>query len=554
MILTETRLIGCPVYASTHANIRWHAGHYFSFQAPKSGVVTGFLWQTQGARQHAEPGDQHSGGNFGCYRVRFHRCNDWTQPKGPMLASGVVTPGELGYYPGRQVGGFDILDPSSPIAGVPRSPELVGGLHVQAWLNRTQALNGKSVYCGTAYVYIDVTADGAPWTVTAGEWILAEVVNLAAQPTVNFSFDNNAFSASAAHPGQAVSNSPIDRLLAVREHVLATEQPSTNSSAGGARGMIPFYLLRYDDDRWYGQPWYYRGRFPGGSTGGRLFDEHATDPTAPALATADRGPALLLYGERRLRQVLTPPADFQREKINALYLHGWRWTSLTGYGEDKRLGVRILRVSTVGGRNLTLGFRQIWPPPHAYGDDLFRVGSAGPFKAFPAGTFAAFGQDVVQGKTLSITPTNLTSRTSPTLGEFERVVPCIPYGRLTINPSIEISASYRYVIEIMAEPGSAYAMQMQKNPHRYLNLRRKKSDNTIDTSQGRAFMPDGTQRPPITIPQVWPCNPMSVPTVAEDNTNNSGRYYNTSGKLYAPSGSWREFNDHMIPVCLMPEL
>jgi hypothetical protein len=57
MVLPEYRLIGCPIYACTQANIRWPAGHYFSFQAPKSGTVSRFLWQTQGARQHSDPTD-----------------------------------------------------------------------------------------------------------------------------------------------------------------------------------------------------------------------------------------------------------------------------------------------------------------------------------------------------------------------------------------------------------------------------------------------------------------------------------------------------------------
>ena len=552
MILPEYRVIGCPIYACTQANIRWPRGHYFSFQAPKDGVVTKFMWQTQGARQHAEPGDGHSGGNFGCYQIRFYRCNDWTQPKGTLLASGVVTPGEAGYYPGRQVGGFDAFNANATRFGVANSPELVGGLHVQAWLNRVTQRGSEYVHSGTAYVWIDVTANGSPWVVSAGEWILAEYVNLAANPTVNFSFDNNAFSASAAHPGTEASNSPLDRLLAVREYLPATEQPSTNASAGGARGMTPVFLLGYDDDTWYGQPWYYRGRYPGGASSTRLFDEDPVNPNAARPPVADRGPALLVFGQRRLRQVLSPPADFPGEMVDEIYVHAWRWTSMAGYGLNRRLGVRIMRVTGVSGRNLTLGLKQVWPPPTASGSDVFRVGGAGPFKAFPESTFAAFGRDVVAGKTLTITPSNLSSGTSPTLSEFEQAVPVIRYGRLTIDPPLQIASLYRYVVEIMAEDGACYAMQLQKNPHRYFNLYRKKSDGTFDTSQGRALMPDGSRRPEIKIPQVWPCNPNSVPTSSEDDANNSGRFYNAAGKLYDPSGAWTEINDHMLPVSLMP--
>ncbi|WP_159719068.1 hypothetical protein, partial [Geminicoccus flavidas] len=96
------------------------------------------------------------------------------------------------------------------------------------------------------------------------------------------------------------------------------------------------------------------------------------------------------------------------------------------------------------------------------------------------------------------------------------------------------------------------AMQLQKNPHRYFNLYRKRSDGTYDTSQGRALMPDGSRRPEIKIPQVWACHPHSVPTISEDDANNSGRYYNASGKLYHDNMAWFEFNDHMLPVSLMP--
>lgn len=511
------------------------------------------MWQTQGARKNSDPTDQHSGGNFGCYVVKFYRCNDWTQPKGAQLAAGEITSGVPGYYPGRQVNGFDSFNPAASVTGASHSPELIGGLHVHAWMNRVQTLDGKSVYCGTGFVYIDVSANGAPWNVAAGDWILAEIVNTAAQPTINFSFDNNAYSASAAHPGQAISNSPVDRLMAVREYLASTEQPSLDASAGGARGMIPFYLLRYADGTWLGQPWYYRGRYPGGNASAGLFDESPTNPTAALPAVANRGPALLVFGNRRLRQVLTPPADFADTKVNAIYVHAWRWTSLTGYATNMRLGVRILKISSTAGRNLTQGIRQVWPAPNASGPDVFHVGGAGPFKAFASNAFAAFGQNVVPGKTLTITPSNLSSRTSPTLNEFEAAVPCINHGVLPITPSLQISARHRYVVEIMAEGGSAYAMQLQKNPQRYINLVRKKSDNTIDTSQGRAFMPNGTQRPLISLPQVWPCNPLAVPTTNEDNLNNSGRFYNAAGKLYSPSSAWMEINDHMLPISLMPE-
>jgi hypothetical protein len=563
MVLPEYRLIGCPIYACTQANIRWPAGHYFSFQAPKSGTVSRFLWQTQGARQHSDPTDGHSGGNFGRYLVKFYRCTDWTQTKGPQLAQGVLTDGADGYYPGRHVGGYDSLNPQgSPVAGPIDSPELVGGLHVQAWMNRVQPLNGESYYCGTAFVYIDVlAANGGAWNVTEGEWILAEFVNTAADPVTNFSFDNNAFSAAAAHPGLAASNAPLDRLLAVREYLPGTQQPSTNQTAGGAKGMVPFYMLGYADSTWYGQPWYYRGRYTGGNPSGGLFDENPTNPngtppTSPP-ADADRGPALLLFGSRRLRQVLTPPADFRGETVDVISVHAWRWTSLSGYTQNRRLGVRILRVSSTSGRTVS-PFTQVWPPATAFGSDIFRLGSGsngGPFKAFPLNTFASFGQNVVAGTTLSITPSNLTSRTSPTLTQFEQAVPNMRYGRLTIRPSLSLSPSYRYVIELVAETGSAYAMQLQKNPHRYLNLLRTKSDGTLDTSQGRALMPGGAttgeRRPEIKVPQVWPCHPHAVPTFSQDNANNSGRYYNAAGKLYGGT-SWTEFNDHMLPVCLDP--
>jgi len=559
MVLPEYRLIGCPIYASTQANIRWPAGHYFSFQAAKSGTVRRFLWQTQGARKHAEPDDAHCGGNFGRYLVRFYRCTDWTQPKGAQLAAGVLAPGADGYYPGRHVNGFDGWNPQgSPVSGPIDSPELVGGLHVQAWMNRVQPLNGVSYYSGTAFVYIDVAAvNGGPWGVTEGEWILAEFVNTAPDPTVNFSFDNNAFSAAAAHPGQEASRSPLDRLLAVREYLPATQQPSTNQTAGGARGMTPFYMLGYEDGTWYGQPWYYRGRYTGGNPSGDLFDENPTNPSGTPPADTSRGPALLFYGTKRLRQVLTPPSDFGGETVDVISVHAWRWTSLSGYTQNRRLGVRILRIATTSGRTVS-PYTQVWPPTNASGSDVFRVGTgtdSGPFMAFPADTFVAFGQNVVSGTTLSITPSNLTSRTSPTLTQFEQAVPNIRYGRLTISPSLRLESRYRYVIELAAESGSAYAMQLQKNPQRYLNLLRTKSDNTLDTSQGRALMPGqtatGTRRPEITIPQVWPCHPHAVPTFSQDNANNSGRYYNASGKLYSGT-SWTEFNDHMLPVCLDP--
>ncbi|WP_159719125.1 hypothetical protein, partial [Geminicoccus flavidas] len=123
------------------------------------------------------------------------------------------------------------------------------------------------------------------------------------------------------HPGTEGSNSPIDRLLAVREYLPATEQPGTSDSAGGARGMTPAFLLGYDDDTWFGQPWYYRGRYPAGNSSGGLFDEDPVNPNAARPAVASRGPALMVYGQRRLRQVLTPPADFAGEVVDEIYVH-----------------------------------------------------------------------------------------------------------------------------------------------------------------------------------------------------------------------------------------
>ena len=48
--------------------------------------------------------------------------------------------------------------------------------------------------------------------------------------------------------------------------------------------------------------------------------------------------------------------------------------------------------------------------------------------------------------------------------------------------SIEISPDYRYVIEVAAEGGSAYAMQLQKNPQRYVNLQRMRLDGSLTKS------------------------------------------------------------------------
>ena len=555
-VLLEYRMIGCPMFGATHANINWQKGHYYSFRAPRSGTVTGFMWQTQGARQHADPSDQHSGGTFGCYRIKFYSCAGWGLPKGAELAQARVDDGELGFYPGRQKNGYDAYVSGSPQAGAWNSPELRGGLHVHAWLNRVQTYDNASVHTGTGYVFVDVTSNGAPWTVTAGEWLMVEFVNLDPKPTVNFSLDNNAFAGSAAHPGRSVANSPLDPMFAVREYLPASGQPNADGKSGGARDMIPFFMLRYSDEQWYGQPWYYRGRYTGGSTGGGLFDESATVPAATGPTTPpvveDKGPCLIVYGARRLRQVLTPPADFATTTVDAIYAHAFRWRSLAGYDQAGRLGVRIMRVTGVSGNNLTNGLTQLWPPAKSTDADTFKVAGVGPFKAFPIESFVAFGQDVVPGRTLTITPSNLTSRTSPTLAQFEAEVACINYGSLAISPPVSISAAYRYVIEFAAESGSAYALQLQKNPTRYINLVRKLSTGAIDTSQGRAFQSNGKQRAAIVMPQVWPCNPLQVANYDTEVANNKTRYYNAAGKYYGTGSTWTEFHAHMLPVCLKP--
>ena len=89
-ILREYRVIGCPVYACTQSNVNWRPGHYYSFAAPRTGTVSAFMWQTQGARQHADTDDEHAGGTFGEYTLKFYRTS-WTGNKGSLLAQADLT-------------------------------------------------------------------------------------------------------------------------------------------------------------------------------------------------------------------------------------------------------------------------------------------------------------------------------------------------------------------------------------------------------------------------------------------------------------------------------
>ena len=414
-------------------------------------------WQTQGAREHAIPGDEHSHGNFGRYTVKFYAYSGFGSNKGSQLAQGRFESGESRYYPGWQKNSTGTSSPpytpaaypppdSSHYGGRPETAELRGGLHVHAYLNRTLGYppppdNATSYpYAGTAYVYIDVDRfGGGSWSVDAGDWIIAEFVN--DEPfsgndqddqkfaTNNFSADNNASSISAPRPGNTTHQSPLDGKLAVLKYIEGTGQPDTSLSAG--RDIVPFFLCGYADAKWYGQPWYYRGRYRDGDAAGSattgLYDVDSQSGTL--LNLASRGPALLVFDKHRLRQVLTPPGDFPGTAFAQICVHAWRWTSLNGHGASTRLGVRILRVSSTSGTNVTSSLLKVWPKSGASGSNIFYdSNNVGPFVAFPTGSFNDFGMipDPYQpAKILSITPSNLRftpNDNNPSSEDFEKKV------------------------------------------------------------------------------------------------------------------------------------
>ena len=226
-VLKEYRLVGCPMFGCTQRNVNggWEKGWYYSFRAPRTGTITKFMWQTQGAREHADPGDEHSHGNFGRYTVKFYAYSGFGSNKGSQLAQGRFESGESRYYPGWQKNSTGTSSPPytpaaypspdlSHYGGRPETAELRGGLHVHAYLNRTllydDGVQTYYPYAGTAYVYIDVDRfGGGSWSVDAGDWIIAEFVNDEPRSgtgtdnfaTNNFSADNNASSISAPRPG-----------------------------------------------------------------------------------------------------------------------------------------------------------------------------------------------------------------------------------------------------------------------------------------------------------------------------------------------------------------
>ena len=547
-ILPEYRVVGCPMFACTQGNVSYTKGWYYAFAAPRSGTITGFMWQTQGARKHAEPADLHSGGNFGNYTLKFYRGIDFGSNKAGLLATANLT--QSSFFPGWQDNGYN-PNTNTPYGGAEYATTLHGGLQVHSWLNRV-VLNsqaGQFYYSGTAFVVAPI---GNNWQVQAGDVILAEFVNADDSSSANFSLDNDGILPTAPLPGSSGSNSPMDYHLGIRGINSAGTQPIV----GRTESMMPFFMLRYSDDKWFGQPWYYRGQYPGGDTGAGLFDVHATQPNTALPSGTPIGPALLLYGTGRLRQVLTPPADFSGGTFNQIFVHAWRWTSLVGYTDIKRLGVRILSVNSTSGPDLTTGLTQVWPPNSATGSDVFYVAGLGPFKGFNATSIKAFGENVVSSaQPLRITPSNLTKDTKPSRTDFMKAVTKIPYGVLTISPAVTLSASKRYIIEFAAEGNSAYALQMLKNPARYINKVRKKKTGTpptiiTDTSQGRAFTSSSSQNAAIDMPQVWGCHPQEGPDDATEASLNVGRYFNCAGKAQNSTTAFTYFYAQALPVCL----
>ena len=348
---------------------------------------------------------------------------------------------------------------------------------------------------------------------------------------------------------------PLDGKLAVLKYIEGTGQPDTSLSAG--RDIVPFFLCGYADDKWYGQPWYYRGRYRDGDAAGLattgLYDVDSQSGTL--LNLADRGPALLVFDKHRLRQVLTPPGDFPGTAFAQICVHAWRWTSLNGHGASTRLGVRILRVSSTSGTNVTSSLLKVWPKSGASGSNIFYdSNNVGPFVAFPTGSFNDFGMipDPYQpAKILSITPSNLRftpNDNNPSSEDFEKKVGILTYAKMNLDASLSFNGSvvsfgnnYRYIIEFAAEAGSAYALQVNTNTHSLIN-KLKNTNNGLAT-------PNVGDPPnsPIDIPQIWPCGQSAGVSV--------DRNYNSAGKFYANSaggGDWVDMFDQMLPVCLVP--
>ena len=575
-VLKEYRLIGCPMFGCTQRNVNggWEGGWYYSFRAPRTGTVTRFMWQTQGARQHGDPADNHTNGDFGRYTVKFYAYSGFGSPKGSQLAQGRLTPGQSDFYPGWQLTSLNATAaPYTPAAypspdashygGLPETAELRGGLHVHAWLNRTLGYPEQNPtsypYAGTAFVYIDVDKyGGGTWSVNAGDWIIAEFVNEDSDPTANFSADNNASSASAPRPGNTTHGSPLDGKLAIIKQV--NGQPDTSLSAG--RDIVPFFLLGYSDDQWWGQPWYYRGRsrYPSpaspsgsGSASDGLYDVDGDTGTLLPSFTA-RGPALLAFGPSRLRQVLTPPADYPGTTFASICIHAWRWTSMPPYNQNKRLGVRILRINTTNGQDTTTGLTKIWPKAGASGSNIFNLGAVGPFAAFPLGSFNGVGKIIntgTQSYILTKTPSNLVSNPTdgnPSLQDFEATIGILKYAKLDLDTTLSYNGSpvslgnnYRYIIEIAAEDGSAYGLQLNTNTLSLINKDK-------DLNQGLATPAVGAAKvSSIDLPQIWPCG--------ESYSASTGRNYNAAGKFYSAgggSGDWVDMFDQYLPVCLIP--
>lgn len=492
-VLTPYEMLGNPVFGATQGDLNEARATKSTFTVMKTGRLYRFAVQTQGLRPNAEWGDLHSKGTGGSYHVRVYSPaaggsvastggSASGNPQGNMTLLGGT---QTAWHPGKTVGSFQAPNNAwtretgqgsayTANQSIPDSvTEYVGGAQIQSWVVRTRAtedvtgdapaafLSGGGRAIVTSIVWVDLydTTGAAGIPVTQGQVICVSQENQDGSPTANFAHNNEAHCAYAPLPGYGVAT-PLDPAAGVFYN---------NGNRDWRK--LPHFSVEIDGT-WYGQPVYFRD-------GNNSHDDNLNN----------NGAARLLYDGRYARQIITPPSGYNRT-MNKLWVHAVRFTGKSGYTDaNGRLQVRILR-ATVG----TSTFTQYWP--------------ASGWATFAAGTF---------GAQASVTTGGAPSSGSGKITDPTELAKLLKYGSQTL-PSLAISGSYHYAIELRvdpATPNAAFYTQATFSPYYIYNRDRP------------------TGRPVLNAPNILP-------------NGNSGQSYNRAEISNNSGGSWESFRK-MVP-------
>lgn len=445
-VLTAYEMLGNPMFGCTQGDLSEARATKTTFTVMTTGRMYRLAVQTQGLRPNTEWGDLHARGDGGSYHVRIYA----PAPGGAVASAGGTATGapqgnmtllgstQNAWYPARTVGGFQAprdLWPSTENQTIPDSVTgYVGGAQVQSWLVRSgtgrdadtgdsnvppPGFVGSTRASVTSIVYVDLYEPSGEYgiPVTQGQVLCVSHENQDPSPTLNYSHNNEAHAAFAPLPAYGLAT-PLDPGAGVY------------FNAGNRDWRkLPHFSVQIDDT-WYGQPVYIRD-------GNNVTDDNLTSD----------GAARLLYGPRYARQIITPPADYDRT-MSKLWINAVRFAGKAGYADaGGRLQVRILR-APLG----TTEWNQIWP--------------ASGWSTFPPGTFGAHSSVITGGSPPS---------GSAKITAAADLAKLVTYGVRDLAPALRITGDSHYAIEVRVDPEtptSAFYLQATYSPYYIYNRNR----------------------------------------------------------------------------------